>query len=436
MASSSENGIEKDLQILGLSAGASPAEVKKAYRELVKRWHPDRFHSQSPMERRQADEKIKNITGAYQRISREWANQKKAQTEEARAEETAQPGETARPAPGKPSEAETSAPKREAARPESRPHSFFRSLRLRFASSFRGKPLKQKLVAAGVFAAVFAVLLGVTNLLTRLPLRFWGDSGTAIPEGSSHLNRKPPWEDPGEKPPSEEPPAPAEEETEAPPSGTAWSRPAAAPDGQPRFVLFHPWDQLRRMCSAFRARRRAFTDRSGRTGSPRCSSKTAASPDITTSTVPSRFASCRIPPPKSRRRATLPSVLLKTMFSSPRGPPTRIDAGKWHYGFGEIQFKAGRVQGYQNFYGNLRVLMLPATASPPAAARGYFTVGASTDDVLALQGTPTSVQGNLWRYESSTVLFRDGKVLNAVNSDANLRFLPPEDLKGRGKESG
>ncbi|MHC5722521.1 MAG: J domain-containing protein, partial [Nostoc sp.] len=29
-------------EILGLEPGASPAQVKRAYRKLVKIWHPDR----------------------------------------------------------------------------------------------------------------------------------------------------------------------------------------------------------------------------------------------------------------------------------------------------------------------------------------------------------------------------------------------------------
>jgi hypothetical protein len=119
-----------------------------------------------------------------------------------------------------------------------------------------------------------------------------------------------------------------------------------------------------------------------------------------------------------------------------QGTPTRIETTRWHYGFSEIQFKNGRVDGFKNYYGNLRILILPATPSPPAAGKGFFTVGATPDEVLALQGTPTSVQGNLWRYELSSILFREGKVQNVINSDGNLRFLPPEEAAEREKHSG
>ena len=50
--------------ILGLKAGASAEDVKKAYRNLVKTWHPDCFPNNTSMQQ-QAEEKIKEINEAY-----------------------------------------------------------------------------------------------------------------------------------------------------------------------------------------------------------------------------------------------------------------------------------------------------------------------------------------------------------------------------------
>lgn len=47
-------------EILGLQGGASLQEIKKAYKELVKKWHRD-FHPNNP----QCLEKIKEINEAY-----------------------------------------------------------------------------------------------------------------------------------------------------------------------------------------------------------------------------------------------------------------------------------------------------------------------------------------------------------------------------------
>jgi tetratricopeptide (TPR) repeat protein len=53
-------------QILNLEPGASPAEIKAAYRKLVKQWHPDRFSD--PESRAEANEQIKRINFAYKTL--------------------------------------------------------------------------------------------------------------------------------------------------------------------------------------------------------------------------------------------------------------------------------------------------------------------------------------------------------------------------------
>jgi WD40 repeat protein len=57
--------MEKYLEILGLSLGASASDIKAAYRKLVKQWHPDRFHNQ-PMAQQEATKKFQKINEAYQ----------------------------------------------------------------------------------------------------------------------------------------------------------------------------------------------------------------------------------------------------------------------------------------------------------------------------------------------------------------------------------
>ena len=52
------------LQVLGLSAGASKDEIKQAYHDMVKVWHPDRF-AHDPRLQKQAEEKLKLINEAH-----------------------------------------------------------------------------------------------------------------------------------------------------------------------------------------------------------------------------------------------------------------------------------------------------------------------------------------------------------------------------------
>jgi hypothetical protein len=111
-----------------------------------------------------------------------------------------------------------------------------------------------------------------------------------------------------------------------------------------------------------------------------------------------------------------------------QGTPTRMDGNRWTYGFSEIRFKDGKVEEYDNFFGDLKVrLMSPQTAST-GQAMGFFTVGSTAGEVLAVQGTPTSIRGNLWYYQMSSVLFRKGKVQYVFNSSGNLRFVPKEEM--------
>ena len=52
------------LEVLALRPGATPLQIKEAYRDLVKVWHPDRFGSDARL-RRKADEKLQQINEAY-----------------------------------------------------------------------------------------------------------------------------------------------------------------------------------------------------------------------------------------------------------------------------------------------------------------------------------------------------------------------------------
>ncbi len=60
-------------EILELEPGASPAQLKRAYRKLVKVWHPDRFFNQK--EKQEAEEKIKKINAAYNKLKSEYPSE-------------------------------------------------------------------------------------------------------------------------------------------------------------------------------------------------------------------------------------------------------------------------------------------------------------------------------------------------------------------------
>ena len=59
-------------QVLGVPETASDEEIKKAYRELARKYHPDNYHD-NPLEDL-AQEKMKEINAAYEQITKERAS--------------------------------------------------------------------------------------------------------------------------------------------------------------------------------------------------------------------------------------------------------------------------------------------------------------------------------------------------------------------------
>jgi hypothetical protein len=56
--------VKEALDVLALRPGATLVEIKEAYRDLVKVWHPDRFGSDARL-RQKAEDKLKEINKAY-----------------------------------------------------------------------------------------------------------------------------------------------------------------------------------------------------------------------------------------------------------------------------------------------------------------------------------------------------------------------------------
>ena len=59
--------VKESYRLLDLEPGATDEEVKAAWRDLTKVWHPDRFEHDQDL-RRKAQEKLKAINEAYESI--------------------------------------------------------------------------------------------------------------------------------------------------------------------------------------------------------------------------------------------------------------------------------------------------------------------------------------------------------------------------------
>jgi hypothetical protein len=60
--------LSESLGILGLSDGATPEEIKGAYRRIIRDFHPDRLPHVAPVARRRFEERAKEINAAYARL--------------------------------------------------------------------------------------------------------------------------------------------------------------------------------------------------------------------------------------------------------------------------------------------------------------------------------------------------------------------------------
>lgn len=56
-------------QVLGVSEGATDEEIKKAYRDLARKYHPDNYHDNPLADL--AQERMKEINAAYEQITKE-----------------------------------------------------------------------------------------------------------------------------------------------------------------------------------------------------------------------------------------------------------------------------------------------------------------------------------------------------------------------------
>ncbi|MGH7771197.1 MAG: J domain-containing protein [Candidatus Binatia bacterium] len=120
-----------------------------------------------------------------------------------------------------------------------------------------------------------------------------------------------------------------------------------------------------------------------------------------------------------------------------QGEPSIRIGNTWHYKDFSITFSGGRLSGYSHISKNLKVRILPGSDTSEAKSRGYFTIGSTKDEVVEIQGTPSSVTGNTWHYGDSLVDFYRDRVSDYSNSSKNLkaRLKHPIEPEGQGRGS-
>lgn len=103
--------------------------------------------------------------------------------------------------------------------------------------------------------------------------------------------------------------------------------------------------------------------------------------------------------------------------ASIHGTPDYLSPVQWTYDAAYLTFQGGRVNGWSNVGGKLR-LSLPNAGQN---ASGSFAVGVTTDEVAGVQGVPEYLGADRWVYGGSSVDFIGGRVVGWANAGDNLR---------------
>ncbi len=104
---------------------------------------------------------------------------------------------------------------------------------------------------------------------------------------------------------------------------------------------------------------------------------------------------------------------------SAQGEPTSSTNDKLMYNESELDLKDGKVVGWKiDPRSPLRVKLWPER--PLDTSLRVFTVGSTRDEVLVVEGTPTSFSQDRFDYGSSVVYFRDGRVIAWKNGPGSV----------------
>ncbi len=419
-------------RILEVEPGATLDEVKRAYRELVKVWHPDRFTHDLNLQRK-AQEKLKQINHAYERIC---AVEPKGVPTSAGGfsnSETTAHGET----PSRPSQP-TSTPAQESTRA-------------------RGLGL------AAVVLAVVALVSVVFSLFESSETRTTRDQSSYSAPQPIYQNQPPPRVDAQPARPSTleaqvaDPVVAASDnrtETTVVPGkdyftigstkdevlavqGTPFSRTFSD-----RIFTFRYGSQVffkdERVTSWKNSRENPLKARPNLPDelldtrndppqpAPASQQQVGQTPQLPLTSVstslvktPSSDASTGVSVTTTRGYFTVGST--KDEVLAVQGVPVyRLTTDRFftYPGGSQVFFENDRVTTWESSYANpLKAKLLPAAN---VESRGFFTVGSTKDEVLAVQGTPRSFSDDLFDYKwGSLVYFENGRVPKWTSSPEN-----------------
>ncbi|HSK71458.1 MAG TPA: DnaJ domain-containing protein [Pyrinomonadaceae bacterium] len=347
--------MDKYFEILGLKPGASQKEIKAAYRDLARVWHPDRFCS-DPRLQAKAQEKLKEINEAYEKL-RDYKCEPENVKSESRQQTYQQKPENAPPqAQTKPTETE--------------PFSTLTNQNSNTSTSYL------KAIWIIPVAIVILVLIGYNFRRT--------------PEKVVSANTKSPDVNQSQKQDSN-----------------------------------YNADSAEKTLSKNNLRSNANADVESKDNLVAENNTELETLELSLDepTTIASVPSLTIIP--STPEKIVPSVTLQNQNASRQegfftigstkdevlaiqGTPNRFTDSSFHYGSSVVNFRNGRVINWEIYYPKLKAKLISTTSSQS----DYITVGSTVDDVLSIQGTPDRFTSNTFYYGSSQIRFNNNRVVS------------------------
>jgi curved DNA-binding protein CbpA len=408
-----------DYQVLGLKPGCSAAELRATYKSLVKRWHPDRYLDQQA-EKSAAEEKLKVINAAYSRLCKDHP----------RPGTTASTAAKAAPMGRSSSQRDSSRHRRanpdNVTAPSQHPWiGLIAAVGRSLVNAYTLRSIQSRWIWIGttLFALILLLLWWVdlphfTQLHRELRFHVQGRDEPAL----HRPHPKKPAAAANSDMTALEPRVPGLGRSSIRPPRNGPRRPAVLlPSESVHFTLGSTANEVMRI----QGKPQRINGQTWIYGMADVTFK-----DGRISGYNNFDASLRIkvlpttPAPANQNHETFDIGAHRDEVLFAQGTPSRVDGNKWYYGLSEVVFKDGKVVAFSNFFNNLNVLMKPKDGAQPGTPSKEFTIGSTQDEVLAAQGTPSSVQANLWSYELSDVWFQNGKVRMVNDFSSVLKFRP------------